>query len=133
MADKTLTCRDCGATFVFTQSEQDFYAQKGFTNEPTRCPDCRAARKAQRGYTGGSYSSGGSSRMRADGRREMFPAVCSRCGKDTQVPFQPTTGKPVYCSDCFQLERVAVFLEERLHRDVAQFDTQDLMPLLAQP
>ena len=105
MADKTLTCRDCGATFVFTQSEQDFYAQKGFTNEPTRCPDCRAARKAQRGDTGGSYSSGGSSRMGAGGRREMFPAVCSRCGKDTQVPFQPTTGKPVYCSDCFQLER----------------------------
>jgi CxxC-x17-CxxC domain-containing protein len=105
MADKTLTCRDCGATFVFTQSEQDFYAQKGFTNEPSRCPDCRAARKAQRGDTGGGYSSGGSSRMGAGGRREMFPAVCSRCGKDTQVPFQPTTGKPVYCSDCFQLER----------------------------
>jgi len=105
MADKTLTCRDCGATFVFTQSEQDFYAQKGFTNEPSRCPDCRATRKAQRGDTGSSYSTGGSSRMGAGGRREMFPAVCSRCGKDTQVPFQPTTGKPVYCSDCFQLER----------------------------
>ena len=104
MPDKTLTCRDCGTSFVFTQSEQDFYAQKGFTNEPSRCPDCRAARKAQRGDTGG-YSGGGSSRMGAGGRREMFPAVCSRCGKDTQVPFQPTTGKPVYCSDCFQLER----------------------------
>jgi CxxC-x17-CxxC domain-containing protein len=104
MADKTLTCRDCGATFVFTQSEQDFYAEKGFTNEPSRCPDCRATRKAQRGETGG-YSSGGSSHLGAGGRREMFPAVCSRCGKDTQVPFQPTTGKPVYCSDCFQLER----------------------------
>ena len=96
MADQTLTCRDCGATFVFTQSEQDFFAQKGFTNAPSRCPDCRAARKASRDDMGGG--------MRG-GQREMFPAVCSRCGKDTQVPFRPTLGKPVYCSDCFQQER----------------------------
>lgn len=96
MADKTLTCRDCGSEFVFTQSEQDFYAEKGFTNEPSRCPECRAARKASRGD--GGYG-------RSGGQREMFPAVCSRCGKDTQVPFQPTSGKPVYCSECFQQER----------------------------
>lgn len=96
MADKTLTCRDCGQTFVFTQGEQDFYAQKGFTNEPSRCPECRAARKASRSEERGSSRGG---------QREMFPAVCSRCGKDTQVPFQPTSGKPVYCSECFQLER----------------------------
>ena len=102
MADKMLTCRDCGTTFVFTQSEQDFYAEKGFTNEPSRCPSCRAARKATRG-SDSSYGGGGASRT--GGRREMFPAVCSRCGKDTQVPFQPTSGKPVYCSECFQLER----------------------------
>jgi len=102
MPDKTLTCRDCGQTFVFTQSEQDFYAQKGFTNEPSRCPDCRAARKASRGD---SYGGGGGGASRMGGRREMFPAVCSRCGKQTEVPFQPTSGKPVYCSDCFALER----------------------------
>lgn len=98
MPDKTLTCRDCGQTFVFTQSEQDFYAEKGFTNEPSRCPECRAARKATRGGDGYSRSSVG-------GQRQMYPAVCSRCGKETQVPFQPTSGKPVYCSDCFQMER----------------------------
>ncbi|HVB96508.1 MAG TPA: zinc-ribbon domain containing protein [Chloroflexota bacterium] len=97
MADKTLVCRDCGTQFVFTQSEQDFYAEKGFTNEPSRCPSCRAARKATRGDGYGSSSRGG--------QREMYPAVCSRCGKETEVPFQPTNGKPVYCSDCFQLER----------------------------
>jgi CxxC-x17-CxxC domain-containing protein len=101
MPDKTLTCRDCGQQFVFTQSEQDFYASKGFTNEPSRCPECRAARKAARGD---SYSGGGGG-YRTGGRREMFPAVCSRCGKQTEVPFQPTSGKPVYCSDCFALER----------------------------
>ncbi|MFW5780347.1 MAG: zinc-ribbon domain-containing protein [Bacillota bacterium] len=48
MADKKLECRDCGEEFVFTEGEQDFYKEKGFTNEPTRCPDCRKARKAQR-------------------------------------------------------------------------------------
>lgn len=37
-----------------------------------------------------------------DGPREMFKTVCSSCGKDCEVPFRPTTGKPVYCSDCFE-------------------------------
>ena len=64
-ADKTLTCRDCGTQFVFTAGEQEFYAQKGFTNEPTRCPSCRQARKQGGGRSSGgygdrdSYSSGG--------------------------------------------------------------------------
>ena len=48
MPDKTLSCKDCGADFVFTEGEQAFYAEKGFTNEPVRCPDCRRARKSQR-------------------------------------------------------------------------------------
>ena len=46
--DKTLVCRDCGAEFVFTAGEQEFYAEKGFQNEPTRCKACRAARNAVR-------------------------------------------------------------------------------------
>ncbi len=46
--DKTLTCVDCGKEFVFTASEQEFYAEKGFTNEPKRCKECRAAKKADR-------------------------------------------------------------------------------------
>ena len=48
MADKTSVCKDCGADFVFTEGEQQFYAEKGFDNEPQRCPDCRKARKAAR-------------------------------------------------------------------------------------
>jgi CxxC-x17-CxxC domain-containing protein len=109
-ADTTLTCRDCGQAFTFTSGEQDFYASRGFS-EPTRCPSCRQARKAQRdsggygdsyggdSYGGGSYGGGygGGSR----GAREMFTATCSSCGKDAQVPFQPRGDKPVYCSDCF--------------------------------
>mgnify|MGYP002395649427 CR=1 FL=1 len=97
--DKVLTCKDCGREFVFTASEQEFFAEKGFTNEPGRCPECRQARKAQgrteRGYGRGQ---GGYSRE----KREMYSAVCAACGKTTQVPFQPTGDKPVYCRDCYQ-------------------------------
>ncbi|WP_371366628.1 hypothetical protein SRRS_09120 [Sporomusa rhizae] len=91
--DKELTCRDCGANFVFTASEQDFYAEKGFTNEPGRCPECRAARKQQnnRGGRSGGFQ-----------QREMFDVTCSACGAQTQVPFRPSNDRPVYCRDCFQ-------------------------------
>ncbi len=112
--DRTLTCSDCNQSFTFTVSEQDFYAQKGFS-EPRRCPNCRAARKAQRGDSGGgSYSSGGgyssgssfgSGYGSSRGPREMFTATCSACGQETQVPFRPTSGKPVYCSACFAQRR----------------------------
>ncbi len=101
MQDKTLTCRDCGKEFTFTAGEQEFFAQKGFTNEPSRCPECRAARKTSGGYSSGGYSSGGYERR----EREMFPAVCAQCGKETQVPFQPSGDRPVYCSDCFSGQR----------------------------
>ena len=97
MQDKTLTCSDCGQQFTFTASEQEFFAQKGF-NEPSRCPDCRAARKAAR--EGGS-SYGGA----RGGERKMYPAVCAQCGKQTEVPFQPRGDRPVYCSDCFRAQQ----------------------------
>ena len=96
--DKTLSFSDFGKDFTFSSSEQEFFASKGFVNEPRRCPDCRADRKQQGGGYGGG---GGGSRQ----QREMHPAVCATCGKDCQVPFVPTTGKPVYCSDCFTPER----------------------------
>ena len=104
-SDKNLTCADCGQEFVFTASEQDFYAQRGFT-EPRRCPSCRASRKAARnsesGGSYGGYSAGGGYGSRDRGPREMFTATCSNCGREAQVPFRPTSGKPVYCSDCFR-------------------------------
>jgi CxxC-x17-CxxC domain-containing protein len=101
-ADTTLTCRDCGQAFTFTTGEQDFYASRGFS-EPSRCADCRSARKAQRDG-GGSYSSYGSSSSYSGGdrQREMFTATCSSCGQEAHVPFQPSGEKPVYCSSCFQ-------------------------------
>ena len=90
--DKTIVCKDCGEEFVFTASEQDFFEEKGFTNEPQRCKPCRDARK----------NSGGG---RGRGQREMFSAVCASCGNSCQVPFQPRDDRPVYCSDCFSNQR----------------------------
>jgi CxxC-x17-CxxC domain-containing protein len=116
MSDRTLTCRDCGQEFLFTEGEQQFYTERGYS-EPSRCKPCRQARKAQQGTGGGSsYSSGGGGGYGGGGgsyggngggggQRQFFPAVCSECGKDTEVPFQPTPGKPVYCRDCFQSRR----------------------------
>ncbi|MHC1695707.1 MAG: zinc-ribbon domain containing protein [Eubacteriales bacterium] len=86
--DKTITCKDCGQTFTFTASEQDFFEEKGFTNEPQRCKSCRDARK-----TSGKP------------QREMFSATCAACGATCKVPFQPRDDRPVYCSDCFSNKR----------------------------
>jgi len=133
VADKNLSCSDCGMEFAFTEREQAFYAEKGFT-EPRRCPSCRASRKAARsggdssfgggsyasaggggydsgyggggGYSAGGYGGGGGGfGNRSSGPREMFTATCSSCGREAKVPFRPTNGKPVYCSDCFRSQR----------------------------
>ena len=107
--DKTLTCRDCGQSFVFTAGEQEFFASRGFTNEPSRCPECRAARKASRGsdsgYGGGGGGYGGGRSSGYGREREMFSVTCASCGNEARVPFQPRGDKPVYCSDCFSKQR----------------------------
>ncbi|MGE5381266.1 MAG: zinc-ribbon domain containing protein [Methylocystaceae bacterium] len=96
-SDKTLTCKDCGREFVFSASEQEFYAEKGFTNEPGRCPECRAARKNQnRGGGRGGYDRP---------ERQMYSAVCAACGRETTVPFQPSGERPVYCRDCYSSQQ----------------------------
>jgi CxxC-x17-CxxC domain-containing protein len=95
--DKSIQCSDCGTAFTFSAEEQEFYQSKGFTNEPKHCSSCRQARKAERyGNSGQGYGF----------RRQMFPAVCAECGKDTEVPFEPRDGRPVYCSDCYSKVRV---------------------------
>ena len=90
--DKSIQCADCGTSFTFTASEQEFYASKGFTNEPKRCQSCRQAKKQESGGSSRSYGA----------PRQMFQATCAECGKSTEVPFQPRGDKPVYCSDCFR-------------------------------
>ena len=91
--DQTLVCADCSAEFVFTGSEQDFFAQKGFS-APRRCKSCRAAAKAAKGQ-GGGFGGGRP-------QREMHDVICGGCGVQTQVPFKPSGDRPVYCRDCFQ-------------------------------
>jgi len=101
--DKTLVCRECGASFVFTQGEQDFYQSRGLANPPSRCPKCRAARRAQQAQQQGGSTPAPASRPLDS--RPMYPATCARCGQPTQVPFQPRGDRPVYCSSCFHSER----------------------------
>ena len=86
--DITLKCAECGAEFVFTAGEQEFYAEKGFKNKPQRCKACRDARKNA-----------------TKPQKEIFEAVCAECGKVAKIPFQPTSDRPVYCSECFAARR----------------------------
>jgi len=135
VSDRTITCRDCGEAFTFTAGEQAFYAERGYSEPQrcANCRAERKAQRAASGYDsgssgggysrgggGGSYSSGGSSYSSgggggyssggggggySSGPRQMYPAVCSSCGKETEVPFQPRNDKPVYCRECFQEKR----------------------------
>ena len=113
--DYDITCADCQQPFNFSTSEQEFYETKGFS-VPKRCKSCRDIKKAARDG-GDSYGSrnnygeresiagspAGYSSARAP--REFFAATCADCGNQAKVPFKPTSGKPVYCSDCFPNHR----------------------------
>lgn len=85
--NKQLTCADCGAEFTFSAEDQEFFASKGYS-EPKRCPECRAAKKAQR-----------TNNRRP---RKQFTVTCSACGCETTVPFEPKGDRPVYCSECYK-------------------------------
>jgi CxxC-x17-CxxC domain-containing protein len=127
--DKTIVCSDCGQEFVHSADDQKRYSERGFTNEPKRCRECREKRKAKEGGGGGgggmgggggrggmsrggggdrggrpprSGSGGGGSRS---GPRESFEVVCAECGQTTTVPFKPAGDRPVYCRDCFRSKR----------------------------
>ena len=124
--DKMLTCADCGTQFAFTANEQAFYAERGFANEPKRCPACRQSRKASRGgssyssngdsdgygssgggygSSSGGYGSGSSGGGYGGRQREMHTVTCSSCGGEARVPFVPRGDRPVLCSDCFSQQR----------------------------
>lgn len=97
-SEKSILCSDCGKSFAFTASEQEFFASKGFTNEPKRCPSCRMARRSEStGNNSGNYSN--------SAPRKMFPITCSQCKVESQVPFQPRGDRPVLCRDCYTKSR----------------------------
>jgi len=102
--DKSIQCSDCSTTFTFSAEEQEQFTSRGYTNEPKRCPSCRQARKTQQNGSGSNRYGNSSSYAP---RHEMFPAKCAECGKDTQVPFEPRQGRPVYCSDCYRKVRAS--------------------------
>jgi CxxC-x17-CxxC domain-containing protein len=91
--DKTFHCLDCGVEFIFTAGEQEFYAKKGFQNEPKRCPDCRANKKREK-------------KAPRAGNKQLYSVTCAECGVETKVPFEPRQGKPVFCRDCYDSKRV---------------------------
>ncbi len=103
--DKSITCVDCGEEFLFTAGEQAFYRERGLTNEPTRCKNCREKRKAGRPSGGGGGHGGGHGGGYGRSEKTMYPAQCSQCGRDTEVPFPPTPGRPVLCRDCFNASK----------------------------
>lgn len=98
MPDKNLTCKECNVAFVFSESEQISFQEKGHTNNPTRCPECRAARKLAHG----GIVSQNNVQQNARTERSLFSATCAACSKPTTVPFRPSNDKPVYCRDCYQ-------------------------------
>lgn len=93
-------CRDCRQEWTFTVLEQALYSERGYDNDPTRCPDCRDLRKArrERGEVQGTNG-------RQD--RVMHRTVCSACGGEARLPFKPRNDRPVFCNDCHRKQRMA--------------------------
>ncbi len=97
---KSIQCSDCGATFTFSAGEKELFASKGHNNAPKRCLLCRQVRKARQygdsanGYKNDSYN--------YRPQRQLFPAVCTECGRNIRVPFEPYRDLPVYCGDCYR-------------------------------
>ncbi|MFA6989459.1 MAG: CxxC-x17-CxxC domain-containing protein [Candidatus Gastranaerophilaceae bacterium] len=96
--DVQLECSDCGQSFIFSAEDQEFYAQKRYST-PKRCPVCRANRKLNDPRSGGAR---GGNRGGGGGFKKQYNVICSACGVETTVPFEPRSDKPVYCSDCYR-------------------------------
>lgn len=95
--DQQLQCADCGQTFVFSAEDQEFYHQKRYST-PKRCPVCRANRKLNDSRGGGARGN-----SRGGGfNKPQYNVICSACGCETTVPFEPKSDRPVYCSQCYR-------------------------------
>lgn len=122
--DRMLRCRECGDEFVFSASEQAFYASKGLAHDPARCASCRAIARGLRSLaasprgmapergraTGDRYQATPShppGAARQAPARRRYAAVCSACGGEALVPFIPRGDRPVYCVSCYAQHREA--------------------------
>jgi CxxC-x17-CxxC domain-containing protein len=128
LVDQSFVCEDCGRSFAFTIAEQAFYAERGF-RAPGRCVECRGRRRAERnadlltsyeslsnstvwhetlpGYGGNRDRAFGQDQQRVSRtvRGGGYRAICAACGRDTELPFLPRGGRPVFCRECFNQRR----------------------------
>jgi CxxC-x17-CxxC domain-containing protein len=89
-----LMCSDCGQAFEFTGEDQEFFRERGYS-APKRCKPCRQAKKNEQSSGGGSYRS----------ESQGTSVICSQCGQQTTVPFEPRGDRPVYCQNCYRPKR----------------------------
>jgi len=97
--DRILTCRECGAEFVFTRGQQEFHDLLGFRSTPRRCKPCRRRRSGAR--TGSSAAARRPERL-------TWPARCAECGQETTVPFEPDPRRAAFCPTCYSRRRALV-------------------------
>ncbi len=106
LKDISLICHDCKQPYTFTVEEQEAFQAKGHTHPPKRCPACRAARAARKPAQP-KEKEVLFSITTPQTNRQRYTVTCTECGKETQVPFEPRAGRPVYCSDCYHKVRAA--------------------------
>jgi CxxC-x17-CxxC domain-containing protein len=101
-ADKELRCVTCGAEFIFSAAEQQFHAARGLTHEPRRCRPCRQARRGAGREDARAPAAPATKETDSEGGgRRSFHAVCSACGGEAVLPFEPVGNRPVLCSACY--------------------------------
>src|SRR5207253_3941423 len=96
--DRSISCVDCGAQFVWTVGEQVFFHDKGLKNEPKRCKPCKQAKNDRLAAISLAQSAGVRQRIEVT-------VMCAQCHEQTTVPFYPSQGRPVYCRACFLASR----------------------------
>ncbi len=97
---RSVSCRNCGAEYSLNGEELEFLAARGLDGSSGLCPGCRAIRRSQ-------FASWNSGRGLSRSSRELHTAICADCGAETQIPFLPKEGRPVYCSTCFEKRKAA--------------------------
>ena len=102
-SDRRLTCKDCSKTYIFTAGEQKYYSDRGFRNDPKRCYACRIVHRLDMAQRRETTETSTAAPERP--RRQMYPATCAECGRETEVPFEPRGIRPVYCAECFTRQR----------------------------
>jgi len=100
--DAVLTCRDCALAFIFTAEERASQAQVGRSHPPSRCPECRVARKARQDLMGGVRAAPG---FRDRREQPMSTTTCRACGKPARVPFVVRGDRAAYCAPCYEQRR----------------------------